>query len=115
MTEDEAIKFLAAKMGEMQLLCGSANYRIMVDMGGMFESEYLQFPLPAYGKTPNEVMKNAVIMRFGDDFVETANTIKQVEKISAIGFGRIMEKRFPSLHSDNYDYDRLLELCRTGK
>jgi hypothetical protein len=109
MTEDEAVKFMAAKMGRMQLLCGSENYRIMVDLGILFNGRNLPFfHVAVYGETPNEVMKNAVKLKFGEDFVATANELKKAEEIKAIGFVRRMEKRFPELPMPDGYYERLI-------
>jgi hypothetical protein len=108
MTEEEAIRYLARTIGEMELFCGNCNFRLMLTCG-----------FPVYGKTLDDVLKNAIIVQFGEDFVTVANDMKVVEEISRRDFVRLTKKRFPSLFDPQWlndgEIERIIELCHTGK
>jgi hypothetical protein len=67
MTEDEAIKLLAARLGRMEVIVG-VRWRIML----MDDADIILRMFPFYGETFEEALRAAVICKFGEDFIGAA-------------------------------------------
>lgn len=76
MTDQEAIKYLASKIGEMTVRI-AARYQIKYnDNSGFFGL------IPEYGETFDEALKNTVLAKFGDEYLNYAEKM-QLDEISS--------------------------------
>lgn len=93
MTDSEAIKYLASKIGEMRVTVAD-RWRIdykdgLSEMIGSFGFK------PEYGETFDDALRSVIISKYGNHYIEVANNMKLAEEVSNQSLVRILKKRFP--------------------